>query len=62
MLRISVSHSLPLRSRRLTPNEVQHVFGGGTAGCDNKTCGSYKDCCDGYACNNQKCEFTSYLA
>ena len=63
MLRISVTRLLPPRSRRLTPDELHRVFGGGvSAACDSKTCSTFKDCCDGYACTNQKCEFTSYVA
>jgi hypothetical protein len=61
MLRISVTRALPPRSRRLAPEELQRVFGGSGASCDG-SCQSYKDCCDGYACNNNKCEFTSYMA
>ena len=63
MLRISVTRQLPPRSRRLTPDELHRVFGGGiSAECDSRTCSNACDCCDGYACTNQKCVFTSYMA
>jgi len=59
MLRISVSHPLPPRPRRLTPDEVSRVFGGCTnlgGGCtkDDECCGSGWDItvneCSGGTC------------
>lgn len=57
MLRISVTRPLPPRPRRMIHEELQRVFGGYVATCDGN-CATYCDCCDGYACTNQKCVFT----
>ena len=64
MLRISVTRQLPPRSRRLTPDELHRVFGGGiSAECDSKTCSTVQVIAvTATRVPNQKCVFTSYVA